>query len=105
MSAMNIRIKIERSDDGVVLRIVDERGGDVVEPIVLPFTEAEKLGRRLIYEGKTGATQTSLLTKKLADLEHHIYLIAQKLSNLEARVNDLSEAVERIRQGLESLQQ
>lgn len=88
--AEEYRFSVERNLSGVLLRITDGTGKEIMS-ILLPFQEAEKLGRLLISNAKTGMLQTELLVKKMAELE-------QEIRKLENKLRDLSKKVEKVEQ-------
>lgn len=73
---------VERSMDGIVVRIIDSEGRDVVDPILLSFHEAMKLGRLLLSYAKAGITQTDLLVRRLAELEYEIRRLDDQIREL-----------------------
>jgi hypothetical protein len=83
------RFTIERTLDGIIIKIVDSRGRDAIEPILLPFTEAMKLGRILIANAKAGITQTELLVRKFAEIEHELRKLDDRVRELEKVVKEL----------------
>jgi len=79
------RISVERSLDGVKLKLQPPGSNEAIE-ILLPFEDANRLGRVLVAESRTGMVQMELLVRKIADMEHRI-------RSLEARLRELERAL------------
>lgn len=76
------RFIVERTMDGIIVRIMDSEGRDVIDPILLSFHEAMKLGRLLLSYARAGITQTDLLVRRLAELEHEIRRLDNQVREL-----------------------
>ena len=83
-------ISVERTIDGVKLRITTPNGNNVLE-ILLPFTDAYKLGRILISESRTGMTQMELLVRKIAELEHAIHRLEDKVREMQKELKNINQ--------------
>jgi len=92
-----VLISIERRFDGVVMRIMKPDGKDVIEPILLPFSDAKKLGRILISTSDAGRIQMELILRKIAEMEYEI----RKMSN---QIKELVEEKKRIEKQEQSKQ-
>lgn len=94
------RFSVERTHDGVLIRIIGADEKDVIDPILLPFTEAMKLGRILIANAKSGITQTELFVRKFAEIEHEIRKFDTRLRELTKLVDELKTKVESREKGV-----
>lgn len=80
-------ISVERTVDGVKLIVSSPSSPEKKElEIVLPFTDAYKLGRILISESRAGMTQMELLIRKMSELEHSIHKLEEKVRELYSTV-------------------
>jgi len=66
-----ISILVERTLDGVLLRIVKPGNGDIYT-LLLPFDTANKIGRLLIAHSTAGRIEYEMLLKKLTEMEQEI---------------------------------
>jgi len=81
-------ISVERTLDGVKLKLQSPGSNEVIE-VLLPFTDADRLGRALITESRTGMVQMELLIRKIADIEHKIHSLEAKVKELEKTLNQV----------------
>ena len=88
------------TDEGVMLTIV---GGNGEQVLLLPFADAEKLGRQLIIYGRTGLIQHELLMKKLAQLEYEINRVKEKISDVEKALDDFKVLINTITEKVDLL--
>ena len=79
------KFSVERNLDGVMLRILDSSGKEILS-ILLPFQEAEKLGRLLITNARAGTLQTELIVRKLAELEHEVLKLENRLREISKKL-------------------
>jgi len=91
---------IERTLDGVVMKIMKPDRSEPVEVILLPFSDSVRLGKLLISEAHAGIVQMELLLRKLADIEYEIRRMDNKymeeLKRLDIKINELAEIIRKI---------
>lgn len=96
------KIEVVRTSEGVELRILE---GDraVTEPVILPPSEASKLGKILIMEARAFSLERVALAQKIASIESEVVRLSKAVSQLSSQVEALSKSIGELSKNLEEV--